>query len=85
MEQRSEYIARVMTKKEEKNIEITVNGDRESIPHGMTVADLIDRFREHDVHLVVELNSRCVFPANYDKTLVEEGDFLEFVHPNFGG
>jgi len=74
-----------MSQENNKKIAITVNGDREWIPAGLTVNQLIERFREHDVHLVVELNSRCVFPQNYNKTVVKEGDFLEFVHPNFGG
>lgn len=68
-----------------EKIQIVVNGEKEWIPRGLTVADLIERLSEQDVHLVVELNSRCVFPQNYNKIEVSEGDFLEFVHPNFGG
>lgn len=66
-------------------IEISVNGEQERIPTGLTVSELIERFGEQDVHLVVELNSRCVFPQNYLKIIIKEGDSLEFVHPNFGG
>ncbi len=66
-------------------IRITVNGSPEEVPSSVTLADLIDLFREMDRDLIVEHNGRFVFPQNYATTQVDPNDCVEFIHPNFGG
>jgi thiamine biosynthesis protein ThiS len=66
-------------------IEITVNGMKESVPEHATLADLIARFEEKDIHLIVERNGRFVYPQEYGSTVVAPGDVVEFINPNFGG
>jgi len=37
------------------------------------------------VGLIVEVNNRFVFPGDYGKTFLSEGDKVEFINPDFGG
>ena len=66
-------------------VRIEVNGFPETVPAGSTVAALIERFKELDTNLIVELNGRYVYPERYEITAVCAGDRLEFVNPDFGG
>ena len=43
------------------------------------------RRRYRDIHLIVEHNVRFVYPDDYGKAVVKEGDRIEFINPNFGG
>ena len=56
-----------------------------NIPASATLAELIVRFDEMAPDLIVEHNSRFVFPRNYSSTRAAPGDRIEFIHPNFGG
>jgi thiamine biosynthesis protein ThiS len=67
------------------DVEIIVNGERESVPERSTIGALIERFEEGDTHLIVQRNGRCVYPQDYAATLVAPGDRIEFIHPAFGG
>jgi thiamine biosynthesis protein ThiS len=71
--------------KPDKKIEIVVNGLVEAVPEGSNLTDLIALFNEDDVHLIVELNGRFIYPEDYNHQRVKEGDGLEFIHPNIGG
>jgi thiamine biosynthesis protein ThiS len=66
-------------------IRITVNGLSEDAPPSVTLADLIDLFREMDRDLIVEHNGRFVFPQDYAAIRVAPSVRVEFIHPNFGG
>lgn len=66
-------------------IEIVVNDLREMVPENISISDLISHFKEDDLHLVVELNGRFVYPQEYPVTFVSEGDIIEFINPDFGG
>lgn len=66
-------------------IDIVINGFAESVDSGATLSQLIDRFQERDVHLIVEHNGRFVYPQDYDATCVASGDTIEFINPNIGG
>jgi thiamine biosynthesis protein ThiS len=66
-------------------INITVNGFVESTTDATTLSELIDRFQERDVHLIVEHNGRFVYPQEYDAIRVAAGDTVEFINPNIGG
>jgi thiamine biosynthesis protein ThiS len=66
-------------------IQIIVNGFQEEVPKNVTLADLIDHFQERDTHLIVEHNGKFVYPDQYEKVVVSEGDRVEFINPSFGG
>jgi thiamine biosynthesis protein ThiS len=68
-----------------RTIQITVNGMTEDVPENATLESLIDRFREADPALIVELNGRYVYAREYSTTRVSENDRVEFIHPDFGG
>jgi thiamine biosynthesis protein ThiS len=66
-------------------MQVILNGFVEAIPRDTTIAQLIERREEYDVGLIVELNNKFIFPQDYGKTVVKEGDKLEFINPDFGG
>ena len=66
-------------------ITISVNGSKENVPEGTTIAILIEQFRVADPGLVVELNGRLVFPQQYAATTVSDNDRVEFVNCGFSG
>jgi len=66
-------------------IEITLNGLKERVPEGTTIAGLIEMSGEEDKHLVVERNNRFIHSQAYHTTLISEGDRIEFINPDFGG
>ncbi len=66
-------------------IRIVVNGFEEAVPESTTIEDLIRRFEEGDVDLIVEHNGRFVYPRQYATIHVAAGDRVEFINPNFGG
>ncbi len=66
-------------------MEISVNGMKQQVPENASILELIDYCEERDVHLVVEYNGGFVYPKDYETIRVQEGDMLEFIHPDFGG
>jgi len=66
-------------------MEIIVNGHKETVPAGSTLSFLIHHFKEHDGDLIIEHNGRFVYPRIYNEITVREGDIIEFINPNFGG
>ncbi len=64
---------------------IQLNGLKETIPQGLNISKLIKFFDEGDPHLIVEQNSRYIYPKNYDTCMVMENDMIEFINPNLGG
>ncbi len=68
-----------------EKIEVTINGFKEKVPKGSTIKELILAYDELESAMMVEQNGRFVYPQNYDTILPEEGDVLEFIHPDFGG
>lgn len=69
----------------DNTVNIILNGFEEPIPRGSTIDDLIRRFGEGDVDLIVERNGRFVYPQRYGEIVAEKGDRVEFINPNFGG
>lgn len=69
----------------EDSIEIIVNGVKELVPKGSTIKDLIEHFKEADLHLIVERNGSFVYPSDYSNIEVLQGDRIEFINPSFGG
>jgi thiamine biosynthesis protein ThiS len=71
--------------KAEGEIEVVMNGLREKVPAGTTIAGLIAMQKEEGADLIVERNNRFVFPQSYGSTVLEDGDRIEFIHADFGG
>lgn len=51
----------------------------------LTIRELLDRTKEDDPAVIVELNGRFVYRKDFGSIKVEEGDRVEFIHPSFGG
>ena len=68
-----------------EQIEIIINGFEEKVPADITILDLIEQFKEYDVHMIVEYNGQFIYPKEYGTTVVSEGDRVEFINPDFGG
>jgi thiamine biosynthesis protein ThiS len=66
-------------------IEIILNGLKERVSEGTTIARLMEMSGEKDKHLVVERNNRFVHSQAYQTTPLSEGDRIEFINPDFGG
>ena len=71
--------------KEVPKIEVTINGFTENVPEGSTITELILAYDEMDSAMMVEQNGKFVYPQDYETTVPEAGDVLEFIHPDFGG
>jgi len=68
-----------------REIEIILNGFSEKIPDGVTLSSLIVKHGDGDVHLIVEVNGRFVYPQRYGEMVIRKGDRVELINPNFGG
>jgi sulfur carrier protein len=71
--------------KNDRSIEIIINGFKETVPEGASISQLILDYDEMDSSMIVERNGRFVYPRDYATTQVDPGDVLEFIHPDFGG
>jgi thiamine biosynthesis protein ThiS len=68
-----------------KEIEIILNGMKETIREGLSIAQLMEISNENDKNLIVELNGRFVYVRVYSTTLLNEGDKVEFIYAACGG
>jgi thiamine biosynthesis protein ThiS len=68
-----------------ETIQVTINGFEEKVKKGSSITELIQKYDEMESAMMVERNGKFVYPQNYDTTLPEAGDALEFIHPDFGG
>ncbi len=66
-------------------IDITVNGQKQSIPPGTSVAALLERLRLESRHVAVERNLELVPRARHAACVLEGGDRLEIVTLVGGG
>jgi sulfur carrier protein len=66
-------------------IAIVVNGDRTEVEEGLTVAELLERYRVTPQRVVVEHNRRVLRGDELSRVLVSEGDELELVQFVGGG
>ena len=66
-------------------IEIVLNGMKEQVVPGTTIKDLLRSTCENDGHVIVERNNRFVHNDLYYSTILEDGDKVEFINPDFGG
>lgn len=65
-------------------MELWVNGEKASVPDGLTVAGLV-RHLGIDGPVAVERNVEVVPRAQHDVTALAEGDRIEIVHFVGGG
>ena len=68
-----------------KEIEIILNGLKETIREGVSIAQLIEISNESDKGVIVELNGKFVFAQEYSITFLNEGDRVEFINAAYGG
>ena len=59
---------------------VIINGERREIPDGMTVRKLIEYLELKEERIAVEWNREILRRAEWDETLIQEGDILEIVH-----
>jgi thiamine biosynthesis protein ThiS len=71
--------------KKKRFIEILVNDMSIEVEAESRLDRLIKHLGEMDPDLIVELNGKFVYPKAYAGTIVNQGDRLEFINPNFGG
>jgi thiamine biosynthesis protein ThiS len=64
---------------------VIINGERREIPDGMTVQKLIHYLELKEERIAVERNREILRRAEWDETLIQEGDTLEIVHFVGGG
>ena len=68
-----------------QSIDFDVNGQPRSGTEGMTVRQLIADLGLGDRRVAVELNLSVVIKAEYDQTVIHDGDRLEIVSLVGGG
>jgi thiamine biosynthesis protein ThiS len=68
-----------------QDMNITINGEQQSVADQVTVAALIQHLELNPDHLVVELNQRIIMSEEHPQTYVVEGDCLELVQFVGGG
>ena len=66
-------------------VHLSLNGEIEILPAGLTVALLLDRLGLDRRKVAVERNEQIVPRSLYDATALAEGDQLEIVHFIGGG
>ena len=65
-------------------MDLTINGESESVPDGLTVAELITHLGISGP-VAVERNREIVPRAQHGQTALKQGDRLEIVHFVGGG
>ncbi|MBI4340903.1 MAG: sulfur carrier protein ThiS [Candidatus Omnitrophica bacterium] len=66
-------------------MELTVNGQRQAVPEGLTAAQLLERRQVVPERVVVELNLAILKRAQLAGTILKEGDQVEIVQFVGGG
>ena len=71
--------------KEDKTVEIRVNGKDREVPGGLTVHALLEHLELNPALVVVERNREILDRSRYQEAPVEAGDSFELVHFVGGG
>ena len=74
-----------MSGEESGLIEVTVNGDKRTVPAGLTINGLLDHLKIKKAAAVVEHNRTVLKQREHDNIAVEAGDTLEIVRFVGGG
>jgi thiamine biosynthesis protein ThiS len=68
-----------------EQIEVAINGEIRSIPHGQTILRLLESLALDPSRVAVELDRRIVKPNNWGSTPIADGAHLEIVQFVGGG
>ena len=68
-----------------ETIHITLNGKPNEIKAGMTVTDLLTKWRMRPELVTVEINEHILQKLDYETTKIKEGDKVEFIFYMGGG
>jgi sulfur carrier protein len=66
-------------------MQLTVNGDKLSVPENVTLTELLTQLGLARVKVAVELNQQIVPRSQHSDYLLKDGDALEIVHAIGGG
>ena len=66
-------------------MQLTVNGQTQDLPEGLTMADLLERLALHPQRVAVERNRQLLPRAQYADTVLADQDVLEIVTLVGGG
>jgi len=69
----------------QSQVEITVNGERRSVPAGQTVLELLENFRIPPERVAIEFNGEILRRERWGTTTLAGGEQLEIVHFVGGG
>lgn len=64
---------------------VSVNGEEQQLPEGLTAAELIERIGLADQRIALEVNREIVPRSEYTSTTLAEGDRVEIVRAIGGG
>ena len=64
---------------------VIINGNREDIPDGLTISDLVKSYNLAPSRIAIELNLKILPKRSYDITEIKDGDKIEIVHFVGGG
>ena len=70
---------------EEGLIKISLNGKPQEIKSGMTVTDLLTKWRMRPELVTVEINETILQKLDYETTEIRSGDKVEFIFYMGGG
>ena len=68
-----------------ETIKITLNGKPNKIKAGITVSELLEKWRMRPEVVTVELNEDILQKLDYETTVIKNGDKVEFVFYMGGG
>ncbi|MFR3359273.1 MAG: sulfur carrier protein ThiS [Eubacterium sp.] len=81
-----ETVKKVIIKQEDKEMLVTVAGEKKEIEQGTTIAKLIvDEKVENPDYVTVTVNDDFVESEDFDKTEIKENDVIEFLYFMGGG
>jgi sulfur carrier protein len=64
---------------------VTINGENKEIPHGTTIADLIQTLGLSGKRIAVELNHSISPKSTHSDTKLKQADQIEIIHAVGGG
>ena len=67
------------------SITVDVNGQKQSVEEGFTLARLLANLGVRQEQVAVELNLKVIEKQDYEKTLLKEGDRVEIISFVGGG
>jgi len=66
-------------------IEILLNGETKRIPHGLTIAQLVNSLNLVSQRVAIEYNRKILKKESWDRQMISGGDRIEIVHFVGGG